>query len=82
MNIVSIIVVFVISWWMVLFMVLPIGVHTSKNPEKGHADSAPEKPHIGKKFLATTMIAITITVLFYWVVSAGVIARPDRWSTF
>lgn len=64
MNWVTGIVVFSIIWWTVLFVVLPFGVHVSKTPEKGHADSAPVHPHLGRKFIVTTGLSI---VLFFFV---------------
>ena len=60
MTIVTGIVAFSIIWWTVLFAVLPFGVKTSANPEKGHADSAPINPQIGKKFLITTLLSIIL----------------------
>ncbi len=68
MDFVFYFVFFCMSWWIILFIILPIGVVTAKKPEKGHADSAPLNPRIGIKFLATTIIAVLITaILAYFV---------------
>jgi predicted secreted protein len=63
------VVVFVIIWWLVLFMVLPVGVQTAHEAdqplEPGQATSAPIKPQILLKFLATTGIAGVLFAV-YW----------------
>ena len=51
---------------MVFFISLTMGVKVNESPEKGHATSAPIHPHLGIKALATTVVALLITgVLFY-----------------
>jgi predicted secreted protein len=60
MSIVSGAMVYFIIWWVVLFAVLPFGVQTDGNIEKGFASSAPKNPHLRKKFLATTLITAFI----------------------
>ena len=61
--------VFIIIWWLVLFTVLPVGVRTvydTNQPlQPGHASSAPVRPRILLKFLATTAIAAVIFAV-YW----------------
>jgi predicted secreted protein len=63
------IIVYVIIWWLVLFMVLPVGVRTAHEAgqamEPGQATSAPVKPQLLLKFLATTAIAATLFAA-YW----------------
>ena len=56
-------VIFTVSWWMVFFMTLPFGVTTPEQPELGHADSAPERPHLWLKSSITTAIAAALTGL-------------------
>lgn len=53
--------IFVIVWWLVLFMALPFGAAAPKKPEKGHASSAPEVPHLRIKLVATTVIAAVLS---------------------
>jgi predicted secreted protein len=56
MSLMSGIVVYFCIWWVVLFAVLPWGVHVSQTTDLGHAASAPSNPRLGLKFLATTLI--------------------------
>ncbi len=70
MNPVSAIVVFVVIWWVIFLMALPFGSSPPDIIEAGHADSAPDKPHLRKKLLWTTLISfilflLTIAVVHY-----------------
>lgn len=70
MSIASSIAIYLITWWLVLFAVLPFGV---KNHEEARADlsflipgtdaGAPQKPMMAKKLIATTLLAIPVAVL-------------------
>ena len=75
MSWVSGIVVFFLVWWLTLFAVLPIG--TRPNPDGDSATGwrgAPERPLIGRKLLATTLIAAVLWGLAMWVI------QSDWWS--
>lgn len=55
--------IFVITWWLVLFMVLPFGASAPKIHEKGMAKSAPARPRILQKMLLNTVISAVVTLL-------------------
>jgi predicted secreted protein len=68
MNIVTGFVVFSITWFVVLFTVLPWGVRTQDEEGEvipGTAESAPINPAIWKKFLATTIITSIFFGIFW-----------------
>jgi predicted secreted protein len=73
MNWYTALIAFTIIWWLVLFMVLPFGVRTAADErievEPGHASSAPILPHIGRKFLITTGIALAVMGVYWAVVT-------------
>lgn len=78
MNPVTGIVVYVIIWWTVLFAVLPWGVHVPDKVKTGHAESAPDRPLLLKKAIATTLIAAVIWVGFYFLQRSNLITfRPS-----
>ena len=77
MGPVSGIVVYLITWWVILFMVLPLGVRTPDVPEAGHAPSAPARPRIRRKLLLTTIIAAVVWVIIYAVIDAELISFRD-----
>tara|TARA_Y100000588_G_scaffold14547_1_gene15583 strand:- start:364 stop:603 length:240 start_codon:yes stop_codon:yes gene_type:complete len=62
---------FIISWWMVFFMVLPWGVRRQDDPELGHEAGAPENPRLWLKVAVTTGIAVVISALAWVAVDLG-----------
>ena len=74
MDIASGIVVYVLLWWLVFFMALPVGVRMPDVPGDGHASSAPANPLIIKKVIAATVIAVIL-----WCVAWGLI-EADLYS--
>lgn len=73
----SAIVIFVIIWWLVFFMALPIGVkpphEEGETAEPGHEGGAPTRPHLWKKALAATLIAALLWGAAYWVIEYDII---------
>lgn len=74
MEVASGIVVYVLLWWWVFFMSLPIGVRRADSVEVGHEPGAPEKPYLGKKVLAATVIAAVLWFGVDWVIEAELIS--------
>lgn len=71
MNPVTISLTFVMLWWLVFFMSLPIGVQKEENPQAGTAISAPKNPNILKKAAATTLITAILTFSFFFLLQHG-----------
>ena len=70
--------VYVILWWLVWFVMLPIGVKVPDEVEKGHAPSAPANPTLGIKSAAPTLIAGALWGVVYLVIAAEVVSfRPS-----
>jgi len=83
MNIATFILVFTIAWWMVFFAALPIGVRSQHETEEGVTEGtepgAPSNPNLKKKMFYTTLIAIVITVGYYFLQDSGLISfRQSR----
>lgn len=77
MGLVSGIVVFVMIWWVSLFTVLPWGNRPSDNPVVGEVASAPEKPRLLKKFLATTLISCVLWGIVYGLIASNALNFYD-----
>jgi predicted secreted protein len=60
--------IYAVSWWLVLFMVLPWGVRVPQQPVMGHAPSAPDRPNLRKKLLITSLLSLLVP-LAVWGVS-------------
>ena len=77
MNLFSGILVYVIIWWLVFFMSLPIGVRPpheeGKKAKEGHEPGAPTRPLLGIKVLASSAVAGLLWGLLYWVMEADII---------
>ena len=69
MSILEVIIFFLVVWWPVFFIILPIGFQ--QLPQKDQikfARSAPKKPNILIKFVITTIFAVLVTIIF-WMLS-------------
>lgn len=77
MTIISGIVVYVVSWWLIFFMALPIGVkpphELGEKAQAGNEAGAPTKPYLGKKIFIATLGAALVTGLIYWVIISEII---------
>ncbi len=74
MDFVSGIVVYILLWWWVFLMSLPFGVSTPTEPEMGHATSAPARPMLWRKIIASSLIASIFFVIVYLVIDSGYIS--------
>jgi predicted secreted protein len=73
--------VFVVVWWLVFFMSLPIGARSyheaGKNVDVGNAPSAPMRPRIWMKAGISTLIAVVLTIGVYFLIDSGALSfRP------
>ena len=73
--------IYFIVWWIVLFAMLPIGVKTTEEVgEKntpGFADSAPHRPNLLPKMIATTIVSAIIFAGLYAIIAHHVITLDD-----
>ena len=74
MDFVSGLVVYILLWWWVFLMSLPFGVRLPAEIEQGHATSAPAKPMLWRKMVASTLIAAALFAVVYLVIRSGVIS--------
>jgi len=85
MNIATILLVFVVTWWLTFFAALPIGVRAQNEGEEGEdgvtegtIPSAPSNPNLKKKAKYATGIAVLLTIGYYFLATSGWISfRPD-----
>tara|TARA_B110000444_G_C18444418_1_gene412790 strand:- start:229 stop:474 length:246 start_codon:yes stop_codon:yes gene_type:complete len=69
MSILEVIIFFLVVWWPVFFIILPIGYQ--QLPQKNQikfARSAPKKPNIFIKFIIATIFSLLATIIF-WMLS-------------
>ena len=56
-------VIFVITWWLVFFLTLPIGVKRDREVLQGNDPGAPKNPMLKKKILITTITTFFLTII-------------------
>ncbi len=69
--------VYLVIWWLVLFIILPVGARTiidTEDVEKGQDAGAPKRPRLLLKMAVTTVVAGVIFAGFYTVVESGMIS--------
>ena len=69
MNLVSLIAIYFVVWWIVLFAVLPWGMRTQEEEGEvvlGSTHSAPSRPMLLRKVLITTLVA-AVPVAALWI---------------
>ena len=74
MSLFSALAIYFVIWWLVLFTVLPFGVRTQEEEgevEPGSAPSAPARPRIAIRLLATSLIAALVFGAFYSAFTSG-----------
>jgi predicted secreted protein len=66
-------VIFIIIWWLVFFISLPLGVkpphEAGEEVGEGHEAGAPVKTLLGWKVLGTTIVSLLLWGLVYWIIS-------------
>lgn len=65
---ISLIAVFFVIWWVVLFAMLPIGLRTQDDDDDvtlGTTPSAPRGPHMLRVVVRTTLVSLAVFGVFY-----------------
>lgn len=76
MSVISAIAIYFLIWWIVLFAVLPFGVTTQQEAGDvvdGTTPSAPSRPFLFRKVVATSLIAAVIYILLAYIYRTGLI---------
>lgn len=68
MQIATGIVVYLMIWWVVFFIVLPIGLTIPKRVQIGCEPSAPKKSRIGMKIGMTSLISLGVFIIYCFAV--------------
>lgn len=74
MNFANGLVVFFITWWVAIFMVLPFGVRHPAVQDKGIMAGTPMQPNMKRVVFRTTILATIIWLIIYALVSTDVIS--------
>jgi predicted secreted protein len=73
-------VLYVLIWWVVLFAVLPIGAApVAEADEQSGWRGAPSRPRLGRRALATTLLATAIWIGAYFLITSGWLSFRHGW---
>lgn len=76
---VTILAIYLIVWWTVLFCVLPMGMSQQDQapPTDGSQWGAPDKPNLKKKFITTTWLSAIVWAVIMVVIVTGWLPLPS-----
>ena len=80
MAITTYLAIYFITWWVMLFSVLPWGVRSQAEQgdvEPGTDPGAPVRPHLLRKAIATSIVAAFVTAGLIWIGTSGLISLSD-----
>ena len=63
MTIFTHVLIFILIWWILFFIFLPIKIKVPQNNQIGNAKSAPSNPHLLIKFISTSFVSVIILFL-------------------
>ena len=81
MEIASGIVVYVMLWWWIFFMALPFGVSRQTDGAAGHDAGAPKRPLLARKVIITSLLALILWVVAYFIIDSGMISFREMSRT-
>ncbi|MGP1275679.1 MAG: DUF1467 family protein [Caulobacterales bacterium] len=76
-------VVYLITWWIVIFVVLPIritGQHETGDVVEGSEPGAPVDPRLKEKAALTTVITSVLWLVFFAVMELGLVDLNALWG--
>ena len=77
-GIFTMVAVYIVCWWMVLFAVLPLGMseQAQEKPTDGGQWGAPANPNLKRKFITTTWVSALVWVFVMVLVYIGWMPLP------
>jgi predicted secreted protein len=78
------IIVYLLIWWVALFAVLPIGTKpvAEADPEAGGWRGAPARPLLGRKVIATTVVAAVLWLGAYALITSDLVSFREGWFAY
>lgn len=77
MTIFTGIILYMMIYWLVIFAVLPFGNKPAHDVVQGNSHSAPDNPHMKRKFIITGIVAAIIWMIVFAAVKLEIINFYD-----
>ncbi|NBB51867.1 DUF1467 family protein [Rhizobium sp. CRIBSB] len=76
---ITMVAIYLICWWTVLFTVLPIGMSQTDQPPPtdGSQWGAPDRPNLKRKFITTTWVSAIVWLVIMMFIVTGWRPLPD-----
>ncbi len=69
-DLVNFIFIYFITWWILIFCVLPFGIEKESNKNEkdfsGNSSAAPKNPQLKKKFLINSVLSLFVAIIIYY----------------
>ena len=65
-------VIYIVIWWILFFMALPLGVKKANSLLPGHDSGAPGKTHLWKKFIIVSILTLIFTYIVILVLQSNI----------
>ena len=82
MNFSSGLVIFLITWWVAIFAVLPFSAKQPEVQDKGIMPGTPMQPDMKKVVIRTTILTIILWLMIYALVESNLISFADMAKQF
>jgi len=69
--------IYFVTFWIVIFFVLPFGVKTEDAPLLGNDKGAPKNSMIVKKFIITAIISFILVAIIFYINHIGLVTAAD-----
>jgi len=66
------IMIYIMGWWVVLFILLPIGSQPQTEEGVGY-HAAPKRTYLPYKLLGATVLAFPLTIMVSWLIESGIL---------
>lgn len=77
MSVFTGIVIYLLTWWVVIFCILPLNIESIKDTKTGNMPGAPVNPGLKRKLILTTIIACFVWLAIYLIIRFGGISFQD-----
>ena len=76
---VTMLAIYIVCWWVVLFAVLPLGMNQAdqERPTDGGQWGSPVQPNLKRKFLTTSWVSLVVWAVVMGLIVIGWMPLPD-----
>ena len=67
-------IIYVVVWWILFFMFLPLGIKKSSKLVPGQDSGAPEKTYLLKKIFIVSLVSLVLTLVIIYLINNNIIS--------